>query len=189
MPDVSEETSSQTSPGEMETQAQRETAYGGFVKGVTDKFSKEPSTVLTSADYQTLHLKTAKGMPFYLERPTPDSEVKSNMRLILEEPKPGYDYNTTTYQVGDDGTVTKESYSRRSKPEPEPAESGEYEDSQMKFNREGDSQMRFNEQGDSQMRYNREMDERLEGIPPQPISALEANQLTELVSQSLAVKA
>jgi hypothetical protein len=186
MSDVSEETPSQPSPEQMETQVQRETAYRGFVEGLTDKFSQEPSTALTLVDHQTLHLKSAEGRPFYLERPTPDPEVEGNMKLMLEEPKPGYDYNTIEYRVGDDGTVTKESYSRRSKPEPEPAEPREYEDSQMKFNREGDSQMQFNEQGDSQMRYNRKMDKRLEGTPPQPISAREADQLTELVSQSSA---
>lgn len=186
MSDMSEETPSQPSPGKTETRVQRETAYRRLVKGLIDKFSQEPSTILASVDHQTLHLKSVDGRPFYLERPTPDSGVEGDMRLILEEPKPGYDYNTIEYRVGGGGTVTKESYSRRSKPEPEPAEPGEHEDSQMKFNREGDSQMQFNKQGDSQMRYNREMDKRLEGTPPQPISAREVNQLTELVSQSSA---
>jgi hypothetical protein len=148
----------------VETQTQRETAYKEFSNRLIDKFFKNQSNKLVLGKNQTIHLKSIEGKPFYLEQPISKSGTRKEIKLIIEKPKLGYDYNVVEYQVLDNGTVIKESFCCRSKIEAKITNPKEDEESQI--------------------HYKQETCKRLEGIPPQPISLFEADKLITMINQS-----
>ena len=157
---------------EMETPAQREAAYTRFSTAFSEAFTKNVASVKTSGDQEMLELTSAQGGLLHLERSMTDG-AKTKGRLWYDEGSSAeYDYQLHEYTI--DGGIVYETTNKRLSEKPPQEESNP-------FPTEGDSQMRFNEEGDSQMKYNRAMDRRIQVTTPKPISAGEANRISELL--------
>lgn len=171
---------------------QIKSSYKTLAASLADKFTQNSSKIIESTqDHQLLSLKSAENEHFFLERHIdPNTNLQSNLKLVIEDNNASFDSNTIEYQVNNDGTINKQTINHKSKSEDLPA----YIDSQANYNSQLgysnsqtnfiDSQMEFNKKDDSQMHSKQKTDQ----APPQPITGQEADQLTNLVSQSSVVE-